>query len=112
MSRVSIMHGPHATWNRYSGIAPDAKRLAALRPVRRIVDALPVGPRGRMRSLFERERSFSWLSAADRSAIRNRFAAGNARLERALGLKNIPSGYRSNGSNAAKSGLAPNLPTL
>jgi hypothetical protein len=78
---------------RYSGLAPAAKRLAARGPVRRILDALPVGLRARLRYWFVRERGFSPLSEADRSAIRDRFAAGNVRLARALRLKDIPSGY-------------------
>jgi hypothetical protein len=98
--------------SRYSGLAPRAKRLADRGPVRHILDALPVGLRRRLRTWFVRERSFSRLSEADRSTIRNRFAAGNARLERALGLKGIPSGYRSHGINEAKSGLASNLHML
>jgi hypothetical protein len=79
--------------SRYSGLAPAAKRLAARGPVRRILDSLPGRLRGRLRNWFVRERSFSRLSAADRSAIRDRFAAGNARLRRALRLEEFPSNY-------------------
>jgi hypothetical protein len=78
---------------RYSGLAPAAKRIAAWAPVRRILDAAPAGLRGRMRNWFVRERSFSRLNEADRSAIRDRFAAGNVRLQRALRLKELPANY-------------------
>ena len=79
--------------SRYAGLAPIIKRLAARGPMRYLLDALPVGLRGLLRNWFVRERSFSPLSEADRSAIRDRFAAGNIRLQRALGLKEFPSGY-------------------
>ena len=79
--------------SRYSGLAPAAKHLATRGPVRRLLDALPAGLRRRLRNWFVRERSFSRLSAADRSAIRDRFAAGNSRLRRALRLEEFPSNY-------------------
>jgi hypothetical protein len=79
--------------SRYSGLAPAAKRLATQGPVRRVLDALPSGLREKLRKRFVRERSFSGLSAADRMAIRDRFAAGNIRLQRALRLEQLPSNY-------------------
>jgi hypothetical protein len=94
-SRRLILEGEprNVGGSRYSGLAPTAKHLAARGPVRRILDALPAGLRGRVRRWFVRERSFTPLSAADRAAIRERFAAGNIRLQRALRLEAFPGNY-------------------
>jgi hypothetical protein len=79
--------------DRYSGLASGTKRLAGWTPARRFLDALPAPLRGRLRNWFVRERSYSRLSEADRSAIRDKFAAGNIRLQHALRLEELPSSY-------------------
>lgn len=79
--------------SRFGGLAPRAKRFAAWAPIRRILDALPSGLRGTLRNWFVRERSVSGLSEADRAAIRDRYAASNVRLQRALRLEELPGGY-------------------
>jgi Sulfotransferase family len=82
------------TGTRFTGLPPLVKRLAAQGRLRRILDALPVSVRRPFRDLLVRERTFRRLSEADRLAIRDRFAAGNVRLQRALGLKDSPSSYQ------------------
>lgn len=95
-ARRLILEGEarNVSGSRFEGLPPTVKRFAAQGPVRRILNTLPVGARRLLRNLLVRERSFRPLSEADRSAIRERFAAGNARLQHALGLKDSPSSYR------------------
>lgn len=79
--------------SRFEGLPPILKRFATQGLIERILNTLPVGALRLLRNLVVRDRSFYPLSEADRSAIRERFAAGNARLQRALGLSDSPSSY-------------------
>jgi hypothetical protein len=84
----------NVTGNRFTGHPPFVRRLAAAALVRRILDTLPAGVRRWLREVLVRERTYRRLSEADRAAIRDRFAASNARLLQALGLKNSPGAYQ------------------
>jgi hypothetical protein len=94
-ARLLLRHSDarNVTGSRFRGLPPFVKRLDAHGRVHRILDALPTSIRGALRDLLLRERTFRRLSETDRAAIRERFAASNARLRHALALKDSQRGY-------------------
>jgi hypothetical protein len=94
-ARQLIVEGEarNVSGSQYTGLAPIVRRLASHEPMRGLLDALPVRVRQVLRNQLVRDRAYLRLNEADRAAIGARFAAGNVRLQHALGLKDLPDKY-------------------